>query len=203
MGPPGRNGTPTTIRRQIVLFGGSAGSALADTWTWDGQDWTEQAPSTSPPARFHATMAYAAVQHEAVLFGGLQLAQAGPPQNLTDTWTWDGTSWTQAVNGPTPPRLVSAGMAADEQRGDVLLVGIAVCAAGAAHCIGGGTVTWLWDGSRWSEKDPTASAPAAVAGITYDGTRRTVVLFGGSSCSTTGCDAWAWDGGSWHKIKPW
>ena len=33
---------------QLVLFGGDD---FADTWTWNGSDWTELTPSTSPLAR--------------------------------------------------------------------------------------------------------------------------------------------------------
>ena len=38
---------------QVVLFGGSNGPApyMADTWTWDGANWTQQSPPNSPPAR--------------------------------------------------------------------------------------------------------------------------------------------------------
>lgn len=203
--PPARDGAAMAYdasQGQVVLFGGSAGSALGDTWTWDGQEWTEQAPPViSPPARFRAKMAYDAAQQQVVHFGGMQFPQAGPPQNLTDTWTWDGTSWTQAANGTTPPRLFSATMTADDGRGGILLVRIVVCSPGAFPCGGGNTATWLWDGSTWSEQDPTTSAPAVVAGITYDGTRRAVVLFGGPDCSASGCNAWAWDGHAWNKLK--
>jgi hypothetical protein len=45
-------------RKQVVLFGGQAATeqvpgqglpALADTWTWDGQSWSEVRPSSHPP----------------------------------------------------------------------------------------------------------------------------------------------------------
>ena len=39
---------------QLVLFGGvdsNSGNEFADTWTWNGSDWTELTPSTSPLAR--------------------------------------------------------------------------------------------------------------------------------------------------------
>ena len=72
--------------RNVVLFGGTARhGALGDTWTWDGSTWTKQAPKTSPPARFGASMAYDAATGNVVLFGGLNGAGVRP---LNDTWTW-------------------------------------------------------------------------------------------------------------------
>ena len=34
----------------VALFGGlgSGGTFLADTWTWDGTDWTQQTPRPAP-----------------------------------------------------------------------------------------------------------------------------------------------------------
>lgn len=52
--PPGRNGHAMIwdeSRRRIVLSGGSpsgGGGPLADTWEWDGQDWTEIVTATTP-----------------------------------------------------------------------------------------------------------------------------------------------------------
>src|SRR5206468_1923278 len=45
----------------VVLFGGSASGhccTQADTWTWDGANWTEQHPATSPPGRGAFGMTY-------------------------------------------------------------------------------------------------------------------------------------------------
>ena len=67
----------------VVLFGGAdALQRFGDTWTWDGTTWTKQAPATSPPARYSASMAYDAATGNVVLFGG----QGGA--FLGDTWTW-------------------------------------------------------------------------------------------------------------------
>ena len=56
---------------QLVLFGGNDGSGtVADTWIWNGSDWTELSPATSPPARSDASMAYDPGTGQLVLFGG-------------------------------------------------------------------------------------------------------------------------------------
>ena len=81
------------------MFGGSDGTTyFNDTWTWDGQTWTNQKPPSSPTPR--ALPALAADDHEVVLFGG-QDPNGNP---LGDTWTWNGTTWTKLdiVGGPSP-----------------------------------------------------------------------------------------------------
>jgi hypothetical protein len=68
--PPARRNASMAYdaaRQQIVLFGGwstsgiSRSHLLGDTWTWDGQTWTEQTPPMNPPGRYAAGMAYDAV----------------------------------------------------------------------------------------------------------------------------------------------
>lgn len=55
-------------RGQIVLFGGAgppvnfAPGSLNDTWVWDGSNWTQKTPQTSPPARQHCAMVYDAAR---------------------------------------------------------------------------------------------------------------------------------------------
>jgi len=50
--------------------------------------WTQHFPATSPPARDGATMAYDPATANIVLFGGYGGSY------LSDTWTWNGTTWT-------------------------------------------------------------------------------------------------------------
>jgi hypothetical protein len=75
-----------TLLNQVVLFGGSGplGTDLkGDTWGWDGTDWTEQFPATSPPPRLGHAMAYDSARGEIVLFVG-----ATPTGLFGDTWVW-------------------------------------------------------------------------------------------------------------------
>ena len=88
---------------QLVLFGGCYAGELGDTWTFGYPssaviDWTEQSPSTSPPARSDASMAYDPGTGQLVLFGGND--GSGP---VADTWTWDGSSWTEQSPSTSPP----------------------------------------------------------------------------------------------------
>jgi hypothetical protein len=90
-------------RGRTVLFGGAGASdVLADTWEWDGENWTQMADS-GPPARSSHAMAYDVQRNQTVLFGGV----GSDPQHFKgDTWGWDGSNWTQLADravarGPT------------------------------------------------------------------------------------------------------
>src|SRR5207302_472457 len=89
--PPGRTFAAMAFdsrRGRTVLFGGttfgSGGSAQAgDTWEWDGNDWTQLSPATSPALRDEAAMAYDYARGVSVVFGGYAIG-AG---DFADTWT--------------------------------------------------------------------------------------------------------------------
>ena len=78
-------------RGMTVLFGGEAGANahLNDTWTWDGKNWTQLNPTTSPAPRDYHAMVYDVARQRTVLFGG----RSGR-SFLPDTWEWDGKNWT-------------------------------------------------------------------------------------------------------------
>jgi hypothetical protein len=59
-----------STRRRIVLFGGSATGYVADTWEWDGKNWTQINTTGAPSARGAHAMAYDAARQRTVLFGG-------------------------------------------------------------------------------------------------------------------------------------
>src|SRR5262245_57980504 len=60
----------------LLLFGGwdnpsgSMGTALNDTYAWDGQSWTRLGPQHSPSPRYNAQLAWNAQTHQIILFGG-------------------------------------------------------------------------------------------------------------------------------------
>jgi galactose oxidase-like protein len=84
-------------RRQLLLFGGNRATgapATPDTWSYDGSAWKKLAPAQRPPPRYDAPMVYDPDHRSMVLFGGQGLSegQSGP---LSDTWSWDGSNWTE------------------------------------------------------------------------------------------------------------
>jgi len=187
----------------VVLFGGCPQTPcttyLDDTWTWNGTDWTQQAPTLSPPARGGAAMAWDNAAGRLMLFGGYM----GFGVFFGDTWAWSGTTWTEltanfvtVAAGPSPRAF--AQMADDEANNSVVL-------------FGGGDVngalgdTWVWDDSslpgaepgHWTLKSPQTSPPArAQGGMAYSPAAGAPVLFGGLDTTSFG-DTWTWDGADW------
>ena len=87
---------------KILAFGGFQGSPPVvsnQTWTWNGTTWTRLSPSTVPPARAGAAMAYDVTTAQLVMYGG-----ANNAGNFSDTWIWSGSNWL-ARNATTPGPL--------------------------------------------------------------------------------------------------
>jgi len=171
---------------------------LGDTWVWNGTNWIQKNPVTSPPAKTGAAMVYDAARTNVVLFGGGLMSNDGVVSN--DTWTWDGSNWTPRVVATSPPGRSHATMAYDMARGNAVL-------------FGGGPVTneilalsdtWVWDGAGWTQKTPATPPPARTyAAMAYDAALSKVILFGGSGQGRLG-DAWTWDGTAYAKLpRPW
>jgi hypothetical protein len=181
-------------RAQVVLFGGGVGASVyADTWVWDGNNWTQEYPANSPPARSGHALAYDAARGQVVLFGG----NNADSMILRDTWVWDGTNWAQAFPASSPPARTEFAMAYDSARAQVTLFG------------GKGTNnfsladTWVWDGSNWSQMHP-ASSPAArwSHAMAYDFASSQVVLYGGiigEIIEPAVGDTWVWNGNTWAE----
>jgi len=182
-------------RGRLVLFGGSAasGDVLGDTWTWNGTSWQQERPASSPPARTAASMVYDTERRTVVLFGG-ETRQGRISIPLNDTWTWDGTTWSQAHPAVLPPPRLGASLTYDGARKTVLLFG-----GGAGFQLND---TWTWDGTIWRLQHPGTSPPPRVyPTMAYDETAGAVVLFGGAD-GVARSDSWTWDGQTWTEQHP-
>ena len=171
-----------------VLFGGSNGTELSETWTWNGIVWTKLAPAMSPPALRGASLVYDEFTKNVVLFGGL--GSSGP---VSDTWTWDGTTWTkQLASGPAARS--GATMAYDAFTHNVVLFG-------GKGISGPLSDTWVWSGTSWTSPTVTTPTPSPryEQSMAYDNVTRNVVLFGGDGSSGALGDTWTWDGAAWTK----
>jgi hypothetical protein len=177
---------------KVVLFGGFQRN---DTWTYDGAAWVQQTPATSPSKRYGAAIAYDPAIGKVVLFGGA-IGMFEPP--LTDTWTYDGTNWTQVPTPVAPSANYGAAMTYDAAIGKVVLFG--------GERSGSGVVdqTWTFDGSSWTRLAPAASPPArADASMAYDAGAGKAVLFGGyDSANNYLSDTWTFDGATWTRQNP-
>jgi hypothetical protein len=138
-------------------------------------------------------LAYDIGHHELVLFGGYA-AFGNDSKDMRDTWTWDGSTWTQHHPTASPPPTYGMSMVYDEARDDVVLFG-----GGNDHYVS--NQTWTWDGTDWALRHPSKSPPGEIGGaMAYDPVRQEVVLLTGDfySPGTT----WTWDGTDWTEQHP-
>jgi hypothetical protein len=155
-----------------------AAALLADTWIWNGvtQTWTQQNPAASPSGRWQAAITYNAPTGTVVLFAGI----AGNYYTggfLDDTWTWNGTNWTQQFPASSPPPLNTPEMAYDPDLGLTLLFGGALTNASEYQ-----NILWTWNGSNWGQLSPSGGLPPGRAGfgMTYQSVSKGVLIFGGN-----------------------
>ncbi|MFN5946387.1 MAG: right-handed parallel beta-helix repeat-containing protein, partial [Phycisphaerae bacterium] len=179
-------------RGVTVLFGGFGDIGLvADTWEWNGTDWTQR-PVSGPSARSVSAMVYDSNRGVTVLFGG-----ATTQGTNGETWEWNGTSWTlRATTGPSPRQFHA--MAFDSSRGVTVLFG------GVGSSIAFNSETWEWNGNTWTQR--LVSGPSARLGhaMSFDRDRNVTVLFGGGlNGGATLADTWEWNGTAWmQRIVP-
>jgi hypothetical protein len=186
---------------QLVLFGGNDGNYLNDTWTYGyppatSYDWTQQSPSTSPSARYGASMAYDPGSGQLVLFGGGSVVAGSGV--LDDTWTWNSTAWTQLSPATSPPAREAASMAYDPGTGQLVLFG-----GQDQNAFPHLNDTWTWNGTTWTQQSPTNSPSVrSGASMAYDPSTGQLVLFGGAAPGSVLLgDTWTWNGTNWTQLN--
>lgn len=192
---------------QVVLFGGSnISSNFNDTWvltyqggtfTWTQVDDAGDAGCTtnctnSPPARNVTSLTWDPATSQLVMFGG-ELT-AGSANGLSDTWLWNGHSWSQvddhdgALAGcgesmPTSDRCPSSpngrvgmGVAYDPEIGRLVLLG------GMNHYNNPEyNDTWVWNGRAWLQIDDPGSDAHCTTSCTNGPPARDVFAFADDS----------------------
>lgn len=174
-------------RGVTVFYGGShLLDVFADTWEWDGTSWTEVAIA-GPGPRYAPTMAYDTANQVVVLYGGS--TDFFGTTNFTDTWTYDGTSWTQVATDGPPGRFIPQ-MVYDSDRGKMVLFGSATDSSGTTIL----NDTWEWDGSSWTEVTTNAPTPRYYHAMAYHEPTASTILFGGFDGVDYWGDTWKYGG---------
>ena len=89
---------------------------------------------------------------------------------LQDTWTWNGSTWTEHAPDTSPRGRRSAGLAYDRARKEILLFGGWDGFEFFAD-------TWTWDGSAWTEDDAMTPSPSGRRDVGMaDASRKEVLL---------------------------
>lgn len=188
------------VRDNVVLFGGEtegSSTPVANTWIWDGTNWTQVFPADSPPGRIFAAMAWHPGSETVVLYGGNHDDPGG--SYLFDTWTWDGTDWTEQspAHHPGSGTYLPGAAATDFTNDKVVLIG------DPSTGLGHPAETWTWDGTDWTQESPADSPtapgfPQNCGGMSWDDANDNVVLFSPDENGET----WTWDGTNWTQQTP-
>jgi hypothetical protein len=185
-------------RHQLLLFGGwgaEAGSVAGDrgsTWAWTGTTWTRLA-TTGPSPRHNAVAVYDAARQRVVLYGGITGAFPSE-QILTDTWEWNGTSWTRVADtGPSP--RVHLGMGYDRVRNRTILYGgFSIATVTELRDI------WEWNGASWTLQ-PVSGPPNAMArGAAFDEKAGTFYLVSAAEATPNAVFMDAWSGTALTRV---
>jgi hypothetical protein len=162
-----------------VLYGfeevtsGNQGNMTAETWSWDGSDWTRVASASGP------TQVGTLVAGSTHLY--LVAAAAGRigGRYMTQMWRWDGTTWIHVSDFVAP---FAGSFAYDSERN-------------AFVAFDGDT--WIGDGAKWTRQHPSTE-PRGVGYMAYFAPLHEVVMWG-SYAGNTDNELWAWDGASWTQ----
>ena len=189
------------VDHYVVLFGGSNGVPMSDTWTYANGQWTQLSPSSSPSQRYIAMATWDGADNYLLLFGGYD-SSTGLTNN--ETWTFVGGQWTELSPANLPPTRWRGAMAYDAGDGYVVLFGGTATAASTT----GQSDTWEFVGGVWTNVTTTVtgSPPGRYrAEMTYDSADGYILLFGGctsSTCNPTSQDTWTFSAGAWTKLTP-
>jgi putative cell wall-binding protein len=180
---------------QVLLVGQDAvqNCPAPLTWTWDGSVWSVHKQLLAPPLRESPTLGYDGATREVVSFGGSAYSPMclGSGADLLETWTWNGSVWTQQHPATSPGR---GGCAAyDANTGQFILFGGA-----------NANETWQWTGVEWKQLAPASSPQASdenfgQCSMTYDATRKVLMLLVADPNTIDDMWIWTWDGTNWNR----
>jgi hypothetical protein len=161
------------------VYGGFDGNLYQlTTFQWTGTNWKQVRTSTSASARSIAVAATDAATKSTVLFDGLG------DVNPYNTWTFDGSNWTELTLTAQPPSRYGSPGAYDPRLKAVIVFG------GGE---GGSDIndTWAWTGTAWKQLSPAQSPSAREGyGMAYDAAIGHIVIFGGEAGASIFSDTW-------------
>jgi hypothetical protein len=152
--------------------------------------WLKINPPNSPPAIGAMAMAYDPIGKKVVSFGGFNSTSY-----TSDTWLFDGNTWTQAVTEDAPSPRAAAAMAVDKVSGKLILFG----GFNGSQYLGD---TWIWDGAAgtWTQANPTHVPTAVTLPMMFsDPINGHAEMFGGFDGNFFQEITWQWTGSDWMQ----
>ena len=200
--------------KQVVVFGGNTcpppavdsslgceyqqtPTVLADTWTWDGSNWSRLATKHAPQVvYFRCCFGGAAAD---LSHGNLIVVTYGAPDpdQLAQTWVLQNGDWQRLHPKHSPPTMEFSNPAFDAISGRLIVQQSAgphvMCPT--TGCGNRATLThdttWSWDGSDWNDLGSSAKTPHDYGQLQSVG-RHGLLLIWSNSVSQ-------WNGSSWSS----
>jgi photosystem II stability/assembly factor-like uncharacterized protein len=171
---------------RMLLYGGGDlrnDPPVFDAWSWDGNDWSLISDSRKPAFQNTGTAASGPNLGLFLLYssGVLNADQ----QELIVTYRWTPTGWSK-VEAAGPVGRIRPGFTYDPDIGKLLKFG-------GSHGSHGPDATdiWTFDGTTWTQLNPSGLRPAGGAGsMTHDAIHKQVVWLGADGTWTFEKDAW-------------
>lgn len=190
-----------TARGVYVLYGGwdstsSFGNAVDETWENVFGTWTQASPANTPGGLWKHSMCFDPTRNVTVLFGGATTGTSAP---LSDTWEYNGITWTQITTAGTPGPREDATMCFDASINRCVLFG------GRDPGVGTTNSLWLYNGNQWQQLPQVGSWPSARTGMemVHDPARSVCIMTGGiDNLSNNLFDTWEFNGvtASWSQL---
>jgi hypothetical protein len=180
-------------RKQAIVVGGrSVGGLVDDTWEWDGTMWHERHVS-GPGIRLHHFAAFDARRGRLVLYGGLKPVEKTVVR-LTDTWEWDGVSWTR--RDAEGFAAFPSSIAYDEARGQVVVIAVDATTPPDGERP---SAMWAWDGTQWTRVSAAFGEPALSPSQPLSAGPDGLLILDGAIHKGNVALTWLWRSGRWLR----
>ena len=162
---------------RMVLFGGETRTSLGYypfLYAFQGNAWTNLSTLAGPRGRIVPTMAYDPTHQDLVLFGGEQ----NNTYILPDTWTLNGSQWTNVSSFPPGLEMDAFGtLAWSPALHGLLLIGGVMFVSRSAYI---DAPAWLYQSGIWTNVSGTvASAGTLVSQFVEDPSTGALLMAGG------------------------
>lgn len=193
--PPARAGHMMAYdekRGVVVMFGGEEKTGnymLADTWTWDGKDWTLMTPTGYPAARRGGQMFYDPETEKVILSGGHYYAAEKVFTYVNDIWAWDGKNWEYVTTLEDNLITTTPNVVYDPIQKRATLFDY--------------RQLMTWTGKQWQTLEAGAMPPSRFGTwLAGDPSSGKMILFGGIDNKVHLTDTWMFEGGVWKELHP-
>ncbi len=194
------HGAFDTDRKLLVVYCGIDNTTYE--YTPDTNVWKSIASKHVPAARSFGALVYDQTLKLTVLFGGWDATLF-----RDDTWTWNGTDWTQVKKDPPPSRELPAMWWDPILKKTVIFGGLGRLDPNAR--LSRYNDMWTFDGTAWTQLTPsTLPGTRYGAKVAIDPRTNHTFLFGGMLDTVNGktetqsyaADTWEWDGATWKQV---